>query len=460
MAAASSCRQRVRADKADVVARASILVPSVLRMFGKLLNKALKALLQVAERLGGPDFAQKLLRVLVICTPYWRRGPFLVARLCTKRRWFATATQIGEIGLRRDSVSAGLRLVVADSYLAGRQFDAALHHAQQLIAAAPDSFDGFHIASESLQQLGSTEQAIQLLEQGLDRCVAMGATAGQGRSRHVQRHLQAYQKREWLPLYSLWRAAVLAPNTMQDLKPQAGELCFRPQAIQYWSQGVPPDDVQALTARWNQLLQGLGLPQVQVFSQQAARAWIAAHQPDFLVAFDSAPHYAAESDVFRLAYAMGGDTFWIDSDLLPAAQASAVLALALRQDASLLFLKRKVPYLQSSAFVARAGCPYFQAMADPLRGFDYSDPQLAGISRLHLIHDCSFGPATYAKALEKVCCDQGPAQACHEHLPLLQQIQFPTFCLSLFSGERLVIGAGKDLAYKRSSNNWKVWARS
>ena len=56
--------------------------------------------------------------------------------------------------------------------------------------------------------------------------------------------------------------------------------------------------------------------------------------------------------------------------------------------------------------------------------------------------------------------DQGPAQACHGHLPLLQQIQFPTFCLSLFSGERLVVGAGKDLAYKRSSDNWKVWARS
>mgnify|MGYP002819921653 CR=1 FL=1 len=429
-------------------------------MTGRFFNKALKALLLVAERLGGPDFAQKFLRILVICTPYWRRGPFLVARLCTKRRWFATAIQIGEIGLRRDSVSAGLRLVVADSYLAGRQFDAALHHAQQLIAAAPESFDGFHIASESLQQLGRTEQAIQLLEQGLDRCVAMGATAGQGRSRHVQRHLQAYQKREWFPLYSLWRAAVLVPNTLQDLKPQASELCFRPQAIQYWSQGVPPADVQALTARWNQLLQGLGLPQVQVFSQQAARAWIAAHQPDFLVAFDSAPHYAAESDVFRLAHAMGGDTFWIDSDLLPAAQASAVLDLALPEDASLLFLKRKVPYLQSSAFVARAGCPYFQAMADPLRGFDYSDPQWAGISRLHLIHDCSFGPATYAQVLEQVCFDQGPAQACHEHLPLLQQIQFPTFRLSLFIGERLVVGAGNDLAYKRSSDNWKVWARS
>ena len=413
-----------------------------------------------AERVGGTEFAQSFLKALVVFTPLWRQGPSLAARLCTKKRWFEAATRIGEIGLQREPGDGGLRLVVADSYLANRQFEASLLHAQVLVDAVPDSFDGFHLASESLQQLGRTEDAISLLERGLDRCVASGELTRQGRSRHVQRYLQAYQKRDWFPLYSLWRAAVLATDDVQVWTPPVGELRFKPQAIQYWSQGTPPTDVQAITACWDQLLGGLGLPPVKVFSQKAARAWIATHQPDFLVAFDSAPHYAAESDVFRLAFAMAGDTFWIDSDLLPAPQAATVLALALSQDASLLFLKRKVPYLQSSAFVARAGCPYFHAMAESLRGFDYADPKWAGISRLHLIHDCSFGPATYAKALEQVCAGQGPAEACHDQLPFLQQIQFPTFRLSLFSGERLVIGAGQGLAYKRSSDNWKVWARS
>ena len=96
-------------------------------MTGRFVNKALKALVLVAERLGGPGFAQKCLQVLVTITPYWRRGPLLVARLCTKRRWFALATQIGEVGLQRNPAAVGLRLVVADSYLAGRHFDAALH---------------------------------------------------------------------------------------------------------------------------------------------------------------------------------------------------------------------------------------------------------------------------------------------------------------------------------------------
>ena len=43
---------------------------------------------------------------------------------------------------------------------------------------------------------------------------------------------------------------------------------------------------------------------------------------------------------------------------------------------------------------------------------------------------------------------------------MLQQIQLPRFRLSLFVGEHVEVGVGKDLAYKRSSDNWKVWARS
>jgi hypothetical protein len=98
-------------------------------------------------------------------------------------------------------------------------------------------------------------------------------------------------------------------------------------------------------------------------------------------------------------------------------------------------------------------------LADPLRHFDYGAPQWADVSRLHLIHDFSFGPATYAKALERVCEEQGPARACHDLLPLLQQIRFPSFDVSFVSGERWVRGAGKNLRYKRSHDNWKVWAR-
>ncbi len=413
----------------------------------------------VAERLGGQSFAQQLLKVLLLITPYWRRGPLIAAHLCTKKRWFAVATRIGERGLILNPSSNSLRLIVADSYLAQRKFKRTLHHARILIDLDHQQFDGYHLASESLQELGRANEAIMLLEQGLDHCAAYDSVKTQGRSRHVQRYIQAYVNRNWCPLYSLWRAAVLAPVEPDCINEAFNQLPVRLQTFQYWSQGTPPEDVQKVTAHWNQLLQLLELEPVQVFSQDSARTWIMDYQPDFLISFDSAPHYAAESDVFRLAYALSGDVFWIDSDLMPSEHAVHVLNMALRERASMLFLKRKVPYIQSSAFIARAGCPFFAMMAEQLKGFDYKSSEWAEISRLHLIHDCSFGPTTYVRTLERLCAEKGPAIPCHELLPFLQKIIFPDFSISLFSGENLVFGTGKSLEYKQSQDNWKVWAR-
>ena len=184
-------------------------------MTSRFVNKALKALVLIAEGLGGAEFAQGVLRA---CGLHPLVQPWLV-RLCANNA--GLRRRRGSRMVSNATPDGVLRLVVADSYLAGRQFAAALHHAEALIALAPEGFDGFHIASESLQQLGRPEEAISLLEQGLERCLAQGEMAAQGRSRHVQRHLQAYQKRHWFPLYSLWRAAVLAPHQPPDLTPPA-----------------------------------------------------------------------------------------------------------------------------------------------------------------------------------------------------------------------------------------------
>ena len=81
-----------------------------------------------------------------------------------------------------------------------------------------------------------------------------------------------------------------------------------------------------------------------------------------------------------MAYATGGDTFWIDSDLLPSAQASAVLVgfasgrqLAVPQTQSALSAEQ--------CLCGPGGMPLLQAMAQPLRGFDYSSP--SGLDRRH-----------------------------------------------------------------------------
>lgn len=425
------------------------------------MRKALTALVQLTTACGGERLAQRLLIRLVAWTPRWTALHREVARLGAKRRWFDAVIKLGEQALSSSPGDHPLRLIVADSCYASARYDQALHHAQALIEGSPRSFDGYHIACESLQLLGRPAEAISMLETGCGQCLKGDQLIGTVRSRHVHRHLQAYLKRDQLPLYALWSEAILHGDEVRGLEAASEKqqgCWFRPQPFQYWSQGTPPDDVLAITEQWNQLFGGLGLSPVQVFSREQALAWIVAHNPEFKISFETAPHYAAESDVFRLAYASCGDTIWLDSDVMPVATSERVVALALQQDASLLYLKKRVPYLQSSFFISRKGCPFFADMADALRGFDYTDPRFDSVGRLQLIHDCSFGPASYTAALERLCA-RTPFHACdHRYLPLLQRVLFQGFSLSFFRGNWMVKGG--PMSYKDSADNWKVWARS
>lgn len=429
--------------------------------FSGFLRKLLTALTKLAIAGGGPRLARSLLLALVVVTPGCRALHREVARLCAKKRWFDAVVWMGERLLPASGGDPSLRLMVADSCYASRRYAEALRHAQVLMEATPPSFDGFHIACESLQLLGRPAQAIAVLEQGCLQCLDGDRLVGEVRSRHVHRHLQAYLKRDQLPLYALWSQAILYGDDARGLDAASGQeqaILFRPQPFQYWSQGAPPDDVLAITEKWNKLFGRFGLNPVQLFSRDQALEWIVVHNPDFRVSFETAPHYAAESDVFRLAYASCGDTIWLDSDVIPVANSERVLVLALKHDASLLYLKKRVPYLQSSFFISRQGCPFFAEMADDLRGFDYTNPRFDSVGRLQLIHDCSFGPASYTAALERLCARVPFCAFDHGDLPLLQRVLFQEFSLSFFRGNWMV--GGGPMSYKASANNWKVWARS
>jgi len=415
----------------------------------------------VATACGGSGFAQWLLLGLVGMTPGWLRLHREVARLCAKRRWFDVVLRIAELTLSDRSGDHDLRLIVADSCYASRRYAQALQHAQVLIEELPTAFDGYHIACESLQLLGQPRDAIATLEEGCRQCLDGDQLIGTVRSRHVYRHLNAYLQREQVPLFSLWSEAIVhgeVADGLDDFVDLPSEKSFLPQAFQYWSQGTPPRDVVAITEQWNSLFEQLGLKPIQVFCHDQALEWIRGYNPDFKIAFETAPHYAAESDVFRLAFASCQDTIWLDSDVMPVATSSRLIDLALRQDSSLLYLKKRVPYLQSSFFVSRRGCPFFAELANGLRGFNYSDPRFRSIDKLRLIHDCSFGPASYTAALENLCAKVPFIEVDHASLPLMQKVLFPGFSLCFFRGNWMV--AGGPLSYKQSTDNWKVWARS
>lgn len=425
------------------------------------MRKALTALVKLATACGGEHLAQRCLITLVTLTPGWSYLHREVVRLCAKRRWFDLVIKLGERALSSSPGDQKLRLIVADSCYASAHYSQALHHAQVLIERSPISFDGYHIACESLQLLGRPADAIAMLEMGCRQCLKGDQLIGKVRSRHVHRHLQAYLKRDQVPLYGLWSEAILHGDDVRGLdgaSDPAGSPFFLPQPFQYWSQGTPPDDVQAITEEWNTIFGRLGLSAIQVFNRDQALAWIAKCNPNFQVPFETAPHYAAESDVFRLAYASCNDTIWLDSDVMPVATSQRVIGLALQHDASLLYLKKRVPYLQSSFFVSRQGCPFFAEMANELRGFDYTDPRFDSVGRLQLIHDCSFGPASYTAALERLCAISSFQEFDHGGLPLVQRVFFQGFSLSFFRGNWMVRGG--PLSYKKSADNWKVWARS
>ena len=428
------------------------------------LRKALTALTKVATALGGEGFAQRLLIVLVGVTPRWNHLHREVARLCAKRKWFDAVLRISEETLSKRSGDHRLRLIVADSCYASRRYSEALKHAQVLIEMLPRSFDGYHIACESLQLLGQPIDAIVTLEEGCRQCLDGEQLVGTVRSRHVHRHLQAYLKRNQVPLYKLWSQAITHGDAIDAVDEvidkavdQRLKSLFQPQPFQYWSQGRPPHDVIAITEQWNNLFEKLGLQPIQAFGREQALEWIARHNPDFRLAFETAPHYAAESDVFRLAYASCGDTIWLDSDVIPVATSSRVIQLSLQHNSSLLYLKKRVPYLQSSFFISRKDCPFFRELANGLRGFDYSDPRFQSIGKLELIHDCSFGPASYTEALERLCAKVPFNSLENTSLPLTQRVLFPGFSLSFFRGNWMVKGG--PLSYKQSEDNWKVWAR-
>ena len=421
----------------------------------------LTALVKLATTCGGERLAQRLMIALVALTPHWTHLHREVARLCAKRRWFDAVIKLGEQALSWSPSDQPLRLIVADSCYASAHYAQALYHAQALIERSPTSFDGYHIACESLQLLGQPADAIALLEQGCRQCLKDDQLIGTVRSRHVHRHLQAYLQRDQVPLYGLWSEAILHgddPESLDEDSDQAGSPLFLPQPFQYWSQGTPPDDVVAVTEKWNSIVSRLGLNAIQVFNREQALAWIAKYNPEFQISFETAPHYAAESDVFRLAYASCNDTIWLDSDVMPVATSQRVIGLALQHDASLLYLKKRVPYLQSSFFISRQGCPFFAEMANDLKGFDYTDPRFDSVGRLQLIHDCSFGPTSYTVALERLCSRTPFREFDHSHLPLLQRVLFQNFSLSFFRGNWVVRGG--PMSYKKSADNWKVWARS
>lgn len=108
--------------------------------------------------------------------------------------------------------------------------------------------------------------------------------------------------------------------------------------IQYWSQGLPPSDVSAITSEWNSVLQQAELPNIKLFSREMAADYIDKKTPWLKTPFATAFHFALEADIFRIAAAVAEGCMWLDSDQLPSRRCSSVLRFIANRDESTFFI--------------------------------------------------------------------------------------------------------------------------
>lgn len=99
--------------------------------------------------------------------------------------------------------------------------------------------------------------------------------------------------------------------------------------VQYWSQGDPPSDIKAIIEMWNNALRLIKMGPICLYSRESALSYIKNNAPDLELPFETAFHYAVESDIFRIAIASTEPCVWIDSDSTPSTQAPVVLLEAL-----------------------------------------------------------------------------------------------------------------------------------
>ncbi len=203
----------------------------------------------------------------------------------------------------------------------------------------------------------------------------------------------------------LWIRALVDPalppapgSEAESLAPLEPE--HLPVPVQYWSQGILPEPLEEISARWRPILRDLGLPELQRFDRASARQWIGDCAPAFLRPFDSAYHVAIESDVFRVAFASRCAMLYLDCDNTPTEQSRRVLADGLRAPGSTLYFRTTRPIVANGLFLSRPHCPFFTHLAAAVQAVDFS----------LLPQDKSFfqrvGPGAYNRILDALMASE------------------------------------------------------
>jgi hypothetical protein len=149
-------------------------------------------------------------------------------------------------------------------------------------------------------------------------------------------------------------------------------ISFTHQPFQYWSQGTPPPDILELQKLWNEELAKLGLQPIRLFDKKSASQWIKNNHPSLHLAFTTAPHYAVESDVFRIAFAAQNNCIYLDCDSFPTKYTISELQHKLISGDTTLYFSKDRPYVFNGFFATKKNSPIFRHMTSKMKNFTFS----------------------------------------------------------------------------------------
>ena len=224
------------------------------------------------------------------------------------------------------------------------------------------------------------------------------------------------------------------------------------KAFQYWSQKEVPEEIIRLTILWNKILEKCGNDPIKIWSKEEARQWIEDCAPEYSKAFATSPHYAAESDVFRLAYTKIQDCMYIDADMVPQKNALKILSALLSGDSSAFFCFSPLPFIQNSFFVSRFKCPVFRAIRNSLLGVDYEDKEISA----KLIHD-TFGPGVYDRTVKKFLSEISVGARKVLIPGALDEMLVGEESLLICNEQTFARMSADNLSYKKTTDSWQIF---
>lgn len=339
-------------------------------------------------------------------------------------------------GLDRCPLHANLLRVASDMWREAGFRDKALKYARLLVFNHPEQWAGYTRVIEDRMAIGSIT---------MDEAKSIT-----NRIEGIPERLEAEFVRSLTSLESENINDTMWFNSFRSCLGDAKEEIsadYGWQPFQYWSQANVPDDVDKLTEEWNALFNKVGIPRIIRFNKQTAQEYINKNCPELARPFAEAFHYAVESDIFRVAYALANNCIYIDSDDGPTIYAEKILRQACsRVHATTLCYRAHTPSLCNGFFVTGLGSPFFKRIVSDMKDYSFVDKVKDGAQVMH-----SFGPARFQLTIEEIAKAPDTRLSSSSELTINRD-NIPEWTVRFAIYDHIC--KGSPLKYKNTNNSW------